>query len=180
MLTHSIVCDSGAVKTASDWKTGGKIQVNSVTYRITPQIEQNYTAGKCWFHLEEFQTFSGPKNDQVIFEVQIKNVTDGSGKNIPIIGTEDNDTQSIKQVAGDGNPYVFNTTLPFPLVITPEFDGNPSNYIQFVYGSQSWTTSVDSGMPYCTVGGWDIPGTSLGAVSVRVVSLYKIRYELIY
>ncbi|KAM0172999.1 hypothetical protein ACHAPF_007081 [Botrytis cinerea] len=161
------VCDSGAVKTPSDWKTGGKIQVNSVTYRITPQIEQNYTAGKCWFHLEEFQTFSGPKNDQVIFEVQIKNVTDGSGKNIPIIGTEDNDTQSIKQVAGDGNPYVFNTTLPFPLVITPEFDGNPSNYIQFVYGSQSWTTSVDSGMPYCTVGGWDIPGTSLGAVSNR-------------
>ncbi|TGO76306.1 hypothetical protein BELL_0163g00140 [Botrytis elliptica] len=160
-------CDSDAARNPLNWKTGGTLQVDIVTYRITPQVNQNYTAGKCWFHLEGFKSFPGPSNEHVIFEVHIRNITDGIGNDIPVMGSGEDGSKNITKVAGDGNPYVFNTTLPFPIVITPELNGNPSDYIQFVYGTQSWTTSVNSGMPNCSVGGWANPETSLGAISVR-------------
>ncbi|THV53542.1 hypothetical protein BGAL_0048g00390 [Botrytis galanthina] len=165
MTTIMDTCDSDAARNPSNWNTGGTLQIDPVTYRITPQSNQNYTAGKCWFHLEEFKSFSGPSNEQVIFKVHIRNITDGIGNDIPVMGNGEDGSKDITKVAGDGNPYVFNTTLPFPIVITPELNGNPSDYIQFVYGSQSWTTSVNSGMPNCIVGGWTNPGTSLGAIS---------------
>ncbi|KAF7954887.1 uncharacterized protein EAE97_000146 [Botrytis byssoidea] len=180
MTTIMDTCDSDAARNPSNWKAGGTLQMDPVTYRITPQSNQNYTAGKCWFHLEEFKSFSGPSNEQVIFKVHIRNITDGIGNNISVMGNGEDGLKDITKVAGDGNPYVFNTTLPFPLLITPELNGNPSDYIRFVYGSQSWTTSVNSGMPNCSVGGWTNPGTSLDAISVRAVSLYGFGYGLIY
>ncbi|TGO67258.1 hypothetical protein BOTNAR_0045g00020 [Botryotinia narcissicola] len=159
--------ESDAARNPSNWKTGGILQIDPVTYRIIPQINHNYTAGKCWFHLEEFTSFSGPSNEQVIFKVHIRNITDGIGNNVSVIGNGEDGSKDVTKVAGDGNPYIFNTTLPFPLVITPELNGNPSDYIQFVYGSQSWTTSVNSGMPNCSVDVWTYPGTSLDAISNR-------------
>ncbi|KAF7904645.1 hypothetical protein EAF00_001979 [Botryotinia globosa] len=172
MKTIMDTCDSNAARNPSNWKTGGTLQIDPVTYRISPQSNQNYTAGKCWFHLEEFKSFSGPTNEQLIFKVHIRNIKDGIGNDIPVMGNEEDGSKDITKVAGNGNPYIFNTTLPFPLVITPELNGNPSDYIQFVYGSQSWTTSVNSGMPNCSVGGWTNPGTSLGAISNRNMDCY--------
>ncbi|TGO40660.1 hypothetical protein BHYA_0033g00130 [Botrytis hyacinthi] len=143
-------CDFDAARNSSNWKTG-------VT-RITRQEN-------VWFHPEEFKSFSGPSNKQVILELHIRNITDGIGNDIPLMVNGEYDSKDTTKVAGDGNPYIFNTTLPFPIVITPELNGNPSDYIQFVYGSQSLTTSVNSEMPNCSVGGWTNPGTSLGAIS---------------
>ncbi|KAF5879174.1 uncharacterized protein Bfra_006379 [Botrytis fragariae] len=173
-------CDSNAVENPSNWKTGGTLQVDPVTYRIAPQSNQNHTARRCWSHLEEFQSFFGPSKEDVVFEVHIRNITDDIGNDIPVMRSGEDGSKNIKKVAGDGNPYIFNTTLPLPLVITPEFNGNPPNYIQFVYGSQSWTTNVHSGMPYCSVGDWDSPGTPSDAISVRAVSLDDFGYGLMY
>ncbi|KAF7958010.1 hypothetical protein EAE96_003577 [Botrytis aclada] len=173
MTTIMDTCDLDAAMNPLNWKTGGTLQVGPVTYRITPQSNQNYTARICWFHLVEFKSFPGPSNEHVLFEVHIRNITDGIGNDVPVMGGEEDGPKNITKVAaGDGNPYIFNTTLSFPLVITPELDGNPSDYIQFVYGSQSWTTNVRSGMPYCSVGGWDIPGTDLDAFWNRNMDCY--------
>ncbi|KAF7907125.1 uncharacterized protein EAF01_004712 [Botrytis porri] len=169
MTTIMDSCDLNTVENPSNWKTGGILQVDPVTYRITPQSNQINTTGKCWFHLEEFQSFSEQSSEHVIFEVQIRNMTDGGGNDIP---AEVDSAKNVTKVAGDGDPYIFNTMLPFPLIITPEFDGSPPNYIQFVYGNQSWTTNVNSGMPYCSVGGWDNPVNPSGAISNRNMDCY--------
>ena len=135
-------------KNTLNWKHGGFNQVNYVKYNINPTQNQNYIPGVCTFHLQEDESWTG--NDQLdshrtwYFSIEKATMKDGIGGPIGSVGLD----QPVP--AGAGNPLIWNTTLPNPLVITPESQNG--DYIQFAFAAQSWTTQVQTGIPNCNVG----------------------------
>lgn len=140
-----------------DWKHGGTNGVGNILYHIVPSLDQGYTPGNCTFHLEEDESWSGDNSPGFSrkwdFHLEKLTLDDGAGATI---GTS---PAGSPIDAGAGNSFSWNTKLPNPLVMTPEAQGNPSDYIQFSIGTESWPSSQndDTKMPFCNVGGFNSP-----------------------
>lgn len=78
---------------------------------------------------------------------------DGAGNEIGRLSFKQHSGDGDPVRAGDGNPLTWNTKLPQRLAITPEAQGNPRDYVQFMINSQSWKTT-DNGTPGCNTGEW--------------------------
>ena len=50
------------------------------------------------------------------------------------------------------DPYEFDSKLPNAIIITGEHE---NDYVQFTYGSLSWTSRTTTGSATCSNGGWD-------------------------
>jgi hypothetical protein len=155
---QSLDCDGNDPNNPLDWKYGGVVKVDPVKYSIVPQKDQGYTHGKCSFHLQQDESWSGvdgPGTKRTFtYHIEKDTMKDGSGNVIGTLGFARNGKDGAQVEAGDANPLKFNTTLPDPLIIIPEAAGNPRDYIQFEYRDQSWTTNDHTGVPSCTTGDW--------------------------
>lgn len=78
---------------------------------------------------------------------------DGVGAVIGTLGFAANGKDGAPVSAGDKNSLSWNSKLPLNLVITPEAQGNPRDYVQFSIRAQSWRTTTDNGTPRCQTGG---------------------------
>ncbi|MCJ1376928.1 hypothetical protein MMC17_000018 [Xylographa soralifera] len=145
------------VTVSLDWPPGQDITQNIEQNCIDGMtlIMDSYTPGNCTFHLEEDESWSGVNSPGFErhwdFHLQKLTLDDGAGV---IIGTS---PPGSPIDAGDGNSFSWNTKLPNPLVMTPEAQGNPADYIQFTIGTESWQSSQndDTKMPFCNVGGFN-------------------------
>ena len=92
---------------------------------------------------------------------------------------EDTQTDPTTNPLGDpingSDPYSFTSKLPLPLVIVGEYEGD---YVQFTYGSLSWTSRTTSGSATCSNGGWnpkDGPVCGLRSGNTNAVCLVILR-----
>ncbi|KAF7874800.1 hypothetical protein EAF04_001974 [Stromatinia cepivora] len=96
-------------------KHGGALQVNPVTYKITPKSDRQYTPGTCT-------------------PISLK---DGGAKETSGFRFDNGSTNGSREWLGVGDSYQFNyTALPNPIIITPVAGSSSSNYIQFEFGAQ--------------------------------------------
>ncbi|TGJ86909.1 hypothetical protein E0Z10_g1911 [Xylaria hypoxylon] len=158
MTTIMDSCGGDDPNNPMNWKRGGKLGAGWVNYSIVPTIDQGYTPGTCSFHLQEDESWKGtdgPGTQRVwTYYIEQARMKDGAGKTIGMLGFAPNGIDPALVRAGDGHSLNFNSKLPDSLVITPEARGNPSDYIQFTIGSQSWTTSTSTGSARCDTGSW--------------------------
>jgi hypothetical protein len=142
-----------------DWKHGGLNQVGNVKYNIIPTQDQGYTPGVCSFHLQEDEQWfgvDGPGTQRTWnYEIEQATLKDGAQAVIGTLGFAANGKDGASIGAGDGNSLTWNSKLPNGLVITPEAQGNPRDYVQFTFAAQSWRTTTDKGTPRCQAGGWN-------------------------
>lgn len=109
-----------------------------------------YATGTCSFHLREWQDCAD--DSQNLFA--IVNMVDNDKNDIG-----DTETDPPNNTLGDpintSDPYSFTSKLPLPLVIVGEHE---NDYVQFTYGSLSWTSRTTSGPATCSIGGWNPTG----------------------
>ena len=153
MLIQRAGCDGNDPKNPLDWKHGGTNGIGNILYHVVPSTDQGYTPGNCTFHLQEDESWTGTNSPGFErhwnFKLEKLTLDDGAGATI---GTS---PPGSPIDAGAGNAFSWNTKLPNPLVMTPEAQGNPADYIQFTIGTESWQSSQhdDTKMPFCKVGG---------------------------
>ena len=105
-----------------------------------------YTPGTCSFDVDEYQ-----------------NCNDNDNNLYASITLYDNDKHIIYETPGNslglpinaGDGATFQGPLPRPIQITGEHE---NDYIQFTYGSVSWTSRTTSGPATCSNGGWNPRG----------------------
>lgn len=170
MFTFFLGCDTDSGKNPLNWKYGGTARANSVTYKISPKKDQGFYPGICSFHLQENEKWSGADSPGFSrswgFFIQDFTLQDGLPREIARLGLKDDNQDpfpaGIVNDKNDPGPLIIdakldggsvatlkNYPLPDPIVITPEAQGD---YIQFVYGSQSWRSSQSAGNQRCNVG----------------------------
>ena len=160
LLIQRVGCDGNDPTNPLDWKHGGTNGVGDILYHVVPSSDQGYTPGNCTFHLQEDESWSGVDSPGFSphwdFQLEKLTLDDGAGNTI---GTS---PPGSPIDAGDGNGFSWNTKLPNSLVMTPEAQGDPADYIQFTIGTQSWKSSQndDTQMPFCNVGGYNSPYSS--------------------
>lgn len=119
-------------------------------------MDQGYTPGVCSFHLQEDEEWSGVDGPGTMrtwhYQIEQTKMKDGAGAVIGTLGFADNGKDGAPVGAGDNDALTFNSKLPIGLVITPEAQGDPRDYIQFAIGAQSWRTTTDKGTPRCEIG----------------------------
>lgn len=155
--------------------------MDKVKYNIIPTQDQGYTPGVCAFHLQEDEKWSGvdgPGTERTWrYDIEQATMKDGAGAAIGTLGFANDGKEGAPVSAGDKNSLTWNTKLPSGLVITPEAQGNPRDYIQFTIGAQSWKTSDEQGIPRCQTGGWTSdysPAVSFSSSFIRVVARYSL------
>ncbi|KAI0903680.1 SGNH hydrolase-type esterase domain-containing protein [Ustulina deusta] len=151
-------CDGDDLNNPLNWKHGGKLGAGWVNYDIVPTTDQGYTPGTCSVHLqedEEWKGTNGPGTERLFnYFIEQATMKDGAGNVIGTLGFAPNGVDPALIGAGDGHSLDFNSKLPLSLVITPEAGGNPSDYIQFTIGAQSWSTATGTGRARCDTGSW--------------------------
>ncbi|KAF2233988.1 hypothetical protein EV356DRAFT_502931 [Viridothelium virens] len=112
-----------------------------------PPPPPSYATGTCCFHLDEWEDCN-PESDDLYANVTLL----------------DNNKATIYQTSTDaahadwgepinaGNGSTIQGPLPYPIQITGEHD---NDYVQFTYGSVSWTSRTTSGPANCANGGWN-------------------------
>ncbi|KAL9077076.1 MAG: hypothetical protein Q9157_003499, partial [Trypethelium eluteriae] len=113
----------------------------------SPPPPPAYATGTCCFHLDEWEDCN-PQSDDLY-------------ANITLL---DNNKATIYQTSTDGahadwgepinagNGSTIQGPLPYPIQIIGEHE---NDYVQFTYGSASWTSRTDSGPANCANGGWN-------------------------
>ena len=105
---------------------------------------------------------------------------DGAGAVMGMLAFASDGKTGAPVCAGDKNSLTWNSKLPSGLVITPEAQGNPRDYVQFTIGAQSWKTSDGQGTPRCETGGWTsdyspaVSFSSFSSFSIPVVMRYGL------
>ena len=155
--------------------------MDKVKYNIIPTTDQGYTPGVCAFHLQEDEEWSGvdgPGTERTwTYQIEQATMKDGAGAVIGTLGFASDGQTGAPVGAGDKDALTWNSKLPSGLVITPEAQGDPRDYVQFTIGGQSWKTSDGSGTPRCQTGGWSSaysPAVSYSSSSIVVVTGYGL------
>lgn len=107
---------------------------------------QGYAAGICCFHLDEVQDCGDDSSNLY----GIINLIDNS--KTTIYATSKSAGKGYGDPINDGNHFSVQGPLPNPLYIIGEHE---NDYIQFAYGSLSWTDNTPNAGAQCTNGGWD-------------------------
>lgn len=141
-----------------NWKRGGRLGAGWVNYNIVPTVDQGYTPGTCSFNLQKDEPWTGVDGPgtkrEFTYYIERATMKDGAGNTIGTLGFAPNGIDHAFINAGDGHPLNFNSKLPDPLAITPEARGTPKDYVQFIIGAQSWTTTTTTGSARCDTGSW--------------------------
>ena len=116
-----------------------------------PVSTGSYVPGTCCFHVDEYEDCNAETDDLYA------NITIKDGSNNIIYTTPSNllDNSGLGEPINVGNGSTFGSNpgpLPNPIQITGE---HKNDYIQFTYGSLSWTSRDKTGVANCTNGGWD-------------------------
>ncbi|KAB8296273.1 hypothetical protein EYC80_009047 [Monilinia laxa] len=115
----------------------------------SPSSPPAYATGTCCFHLIEakdckpvtnnlYANMTLVDNDKKVIYKTPESYFDNNGWGIPI---------------NDGNDTTIQGPLPNTIAITGEHE---NDYIQFIYGTLSWTSKKANGGAQCTTGGWDL------------------------
>ena len=108
----------------------------------------SYATGSCCFHVDEWEDCN-PDSDDLYANITLVD----NNKNI-IYQTPQADLANggLGEPINNGNDTTFQGPLPNPISINGEHE---NDYIQFDYGSLSWTSRTTSGPATCSNGGWN-------------------------
>lgn len=106
-----------------------------------------YATGTCSFHLQEWQNCANDSSNLFAIVKMLDNDKNDIGDT-----QTDPTTNPLGDPINNSDPYSFTSKLPLPLVIVGEHEGD---YVQFTYGSLSWTSRTTSGSATCSNGGWN-------------------------
>lgn len=110
-----------------------------------------YDAGTCCFHLIERENCN-PVTNNLYANITLR---DNSEKVIYQTPASYFFNKGLGDPINDGNGTNVKGPLPSPLSITGEHE---NDYVQFTYGTLSWTSKKANGKAKCTNGGWDPRG----------------------
>ncbi|KAK5010505.1 hypothetical protein LTR28_009489 [Elasticomyces elasticus] len=124
-------------------------------------IRSEYPPGTCKLAITEIQTCE-PANSNLYALVTI---TNAGGKDVYV---SPRSTHSPGQPINDAHPLSLEADgLTNPLVITGE---HTNNYIQFAYGSTSWTSGTTGGTAHCSLKGDDWSSTGLSGCPTAAIT----------
>ena len=106
-----------------------------------------YATGTCSFHLDEWQDCADDSSNL------FASITMYDNNKATIGQTNINEaTSPLGDPINVSDPLQFNSTLPYPLIVTGEHE---NDYVQFNYNGLSFTSRDTSGQAKCTLGGWN-------------------------
>ena len=113
----------------------------------SPAPPPAYATGTCSFHLTETQDCATDASNLFAIVTLLDNNKANIGQT-----SVDPTKNPIGDPINSSDPLSFDSKLPNPLVITGE---HMNDYVQFTYGTLSWTSRTTTGPATCSNGGWD-------------------------
>jgi hypothetical protein len=107
-----------------------------------------YATGTCCFHLDEWENCN-PESDDLYANITL---LDNNKNTIYQTPPQDLANGGLGDPINVGNGTTIQGPLPNTMAITGE---HQNDYIQFTYGSLSWTSRTTSGPATCSNGGWN-------------------------
>jgi hypothetical protein len=107
-----------------------------------------YATGRCCFHMDEWEDCN-PMSDDLYANITL---VDNNKKIIYQTPQQNLANGGLGDPINDGNHTTIQGPLPYPIHVTGEHE---HDYIQFTYGTLSWTSRGTSGPATCSNAGWN-------------------------
>ena len=115
---------------------------------MPPSATAKFASGTCCFHVDEWQDCNNDSKNlyaNITMYDNAKNMIYETPQNYLANG-------GLGEPINSGNGATFQGPLPQAIYITGEHE---HDYVQFTYGSVSWTSRTTSGPATCKNGGWN-------------------------
>ena len=121
---------------------------SATTAAPVPSATAKFVSGTCCFHVDEWQDCNNDSKNlyaNITMYDNAKNMIYETPQNYFANG-------GLGEPINSGNGATFQGPLPQAIAITGE---HKNDYVQFTYGSVSWTSRTTSGPATCKNGGWN-------------------------